>query len=247
MQKNKLTNVLHTSSSSKLRSEDQVQDLRQAKRKVEENISERLHGRREVVRYDSPTKQRLLDAEEKIIEEYKISSRSLTAEEALLKQKLEGRHKGYNASTADRLLVLEREKQKKLNKLRQQRMLENLSEMKSKPTITEYHLKGQRVPVHLRKGDTSDFDHEVERQRSKERRRGSVDEEEYTFTPNIGANPRNRSTEDLFDWHSQKMQRMATKRMDEFEQQNCTFKPTINRKSQELVVAAHSGEEQTRH
>lgn len=48
-------------------------DIRQAKKKVEENISEKFHGRREVVRYDSPTKQRLLDAEEKIIEEYKIS------------------------------------------------------------------------------------------------------------------------------------------------------------------------------
>lgn len=73
MQKNKQTNVLHTSSSSRLKSEDQAMDIRQAKKKVEENISEKFHGRREVVRYDSPTKQRLLDAEEKIIEEYKIS------------------------------------------------------------------------------------------------------------------------------------------------------------------------------
>lgn len=153
----------------------------------------------------------------------------------MIKQKMQGKHKGYLSSTAERLKVLEREKQKKLNKMRQQLMIESLGPVKIKQNISDSNFRNGRIPVHLRKGNPSDFDHQVENMRNRERRPGSVDDHEYTFHPNIGENYRNRSTNDLFDWNQQRMKRMTDKRITEFDNNSNTFRPSLNRKTEELV------------
>lgn len=72
--KSNLTNgLMQKSSSSQLKAGEHMKEVRQLKKRVNEEISEIFHGRREMVKYSSPPKVRVIEAEEKIHEEFKLS------------------------------------------------------------------------------------------------------------------------------------------------------------------------------
>ena len=88
-------------------------------------------------------------------------------------------------NTVDRLLRCKMEANERLNGLRQKQIQDQMAQVKDRPTITEYELKDQRVPVHLRETQGKSYDQMVKDMRESNPDRFINQFQECTFSPVI--------------------------------------------------------------
>lgn len=96
------------------------------------------------------------------------------------------------------------EANERLNGLRQKQIQDEMARMKDRPSITDYELKEQRTPVHLRDSQGKSYDQMVKDLRESNPDRFENQFQECTFTPatNSGKFPLagDRGVDDLLNW-----------------------------------------------
>lgn len=217
------------------RTDRQLEDTRDAMKIVEDGISDKLHTKKEVIHYDSPAKDRLRQVEQGIIDEYR-NSRLLDNKEALaISQQESGSSRGRGSKTVvQRLHELEREKQIRLERIRQNKIVEELSHMRDKPEINNYELSKERSPLHMQSERPKDFDEEMKKYRNQNAKQSRDENLGDTVQSSGSKNTPLRSTEDLFAWKDKRSLQLANKRLTQG-QEDMTFSPRLNQRSIDMV------------
>lgn len=217
------------------RTEKQLEDTREAMRKVEDGITDKLYAKKEVIHYDSPVKDRLRQIEQSIIDEYRNSRHQNDTEAlAIRQQESNGSREGGAKTVVQRLHELEREKQNRLERIRQNKLAEEMSQMRDRPTINDYEFSKDRSPIYMQADKPKDFDEEMKKYRKHNAKASKESANEKTFESSSQKTGAGRRTEDLFAWKDKRSLQLANKRLTQG-QEDLTFSPRINKKSSDMV------------
>jgi hypothetical protein len=220
-----------------------TQEVRSAKKKVEQNIGKIANKGKENLYYESPERRVFTTSDLDELEEYNSNLHGLDKEEPAptddnpnTHPAIGGEHKANTRqSAADKLFELEKDRQRRLIEMRRQKIEESNKKYKDRPSINEYHAESNRIPLHERDAPVENFDERMKKQRAAKEAVRMKEEEsksQRTISPRVSTGP-HREPEDLFRWEQNKNKKLVSKRIAQ--DVPYSFKPEISKKSVELT------------
>lgn len=143
-----------------------------------------------------------------------------------------------------RLHELEREKHLRLERIRQSKIVEEMSHLREKPEISDYEFTRDRIPVHMYSEHSADFDSQVKNYRKHNSRRGTEEKETRRSDRSLTPTSANKHTDQLMAWKEKKNLKLANRRLT-IGQEDMTFSPRLNQNSLEMVSFVNRGQGST--